>query len=401
MLNQAYLQQSYTKNEVLTKNIELLKIDSCTLFNSEFNSEYSSFFVEVDHEFITLFDYSSCYLYKYDLDGKFLAKIFIHKFSDNSPLLVESFQTSNNFLFFLKTIRLYYYDYKGYKNSGKLNVNVDDGLINKKWGANPQFFADLENKIFILPISVIPEDLIGNEQRWVMTDYYKSPGLFAIYDISGLLNSEVKAISDTSSISIQRVIGLRDHIYWETEFLPHMDNLNWSYDSKSMSIYYAESATYLINQCAISGNMIRSFGMPGGWLESNDSIVTLNNLKETRPEISIQLNEAKLNSLMYENVYCDNETLYRLYSNPSKDTTKGIIDQRERLNAQDELINNRKRYLQVYNIKNDFNLVQDIPLPPKFKIITIINGVIYANPFFDTSKKEFKIYKYIFSSKSK
>ncbi|MBW6492898.1 MAG: hypothetical protein K0B15_17070 [Lentimicrobium sp.] len=374
----------------------ILPFDSIILSIPEKSIEYSDFIIRIDKDGFFIYDQIVGKAYSFDLDGIITSTTPVHRYNDRgNPLSGASFSKTGNSLFFLKTHRFYYF-MDSLQNSGIISTSFNQLPIARKWGSDPAFQVSVSDNLLIVGVSSCPVDLLDGNQKWLDARFYKSPGLFAIYDIRSILNSKNQPSPFQDSIAISNLIGARSDVYKKERYLPHLDNLFWYYDCNKKLIIYSEETSHQIRVLDLMGKTVAEFGEKGKFIE-NEKIITLSQLNGSRPEISRQMESARILGPSYLKIFHDHQYLYRIYKAPVKQTLVISEKQFESFQGRQDLDKTREQYLQIYNVSGKYKCVADFQIPSSLEIINIVDGTIYSKPIVDKETRTLKILLYITS----
>jgi hypothetical protein len=386
----SFAQSSYKKPSIQV-------FDSIRLIIPEKSIEYSDFIIRVDKDGFFVYDQTAGKTYTFNSSGKITSEIVVHRYNDRgNPLSGASFTESGNRQFFLKTHRFYYF-VDSLKNSGIISTSYNQLPIARKWGSDPAFEVSVSDNLLIVGVSSCPVELLDGNQKWQDARFYKSPGLFAIYNIRNFLNSKIQSSQYQDSIEISKLIGVRSYVYQEEKYLPHLDNHFWYYDDDRNLIVFSEEANHEIRFIDLMGKTVAHFGEKGKFID-NEKVITLSELSGSRPEISRQMETARILGPSYLKIFHDHQYLYRIYKTPINQTLVSSEKQFETFQDRQGLEKKRDQFLQVYELSGKHQCVADFQIPSSLEIINIVDGTIYANPTVDKENRTLKIFLYKISS---
>jgi len=380
--------------EKVQQNTIIFKDTIWIQFTNSTPSDNNCFIYQLNDSLLFSYDFCSGELKINNLHTGSSSQISINRNSNTLPILTDYFNFSGQYFFFLKTIRIYIFSLNGYLNSSTLSWTFkEDLLVKKKWSCFPPHDYDTVNMRFILPIAVTPNHLIDNDKKWISPNYYSSHGLFALYDMSNIVSGEIA--TDTTVTNVKTLIGVRDSIYMKANSLPHLDYVNWCFDQGTELIYYNEAASHKIKAINYSGEIQKIMGEIGQNFSTGEQRICITELPATRPEVTIQMNQALIESVSYDNIWIDKEQdkLYRLYTCSLTDTTLNLKPVFNRITAQKKILKSKPKYLQKYSLVTG-ELESECSVPLNVKIMNISNGVITSNIGYDANRNAFYFLEY-------
>jgi hypothetical protein len=223
------------------------------------------------------------------------------------------------------------------------------GLYEISWisiNVNLPFLPLQKRKGFILPVMMTHPELNG---YWT-TEYYKTVAMF------GLFNEDFE---------LQKLGGIRSEEYLKFNFLPNFDYFYFTQKGDSLLVSFPIDPK--IHVYDMQFNFLGTFGESGK--EMKTDYISTQTLEEAESQWQLDQNEYGY----YDHVFFDEKEslLFRTY------LPKGRGAESARL--------------QIYK---DDQLVGDLEVPIRFRVLGSVNGVFYADGIIDEEKEKLAFFKF-------
>lgn len=257
------------------------------------------------------------------------------------------------------------------------------------------YYDDSSKKILL---HVIPsfDKAIDNNFEYDLAELakvYSTPGLIGVFNDKGKL---------------ENVIGEFDDVYRDNQYLLYLNGIYTFFEPQSKHLYIVQEASPLISVYDLQGRKINTIG--AGTIREKLPTIT------SRDQSVLQSLHFRIITNNYKYVFHDSESnlTYRVYAPAAQDTTKpevgydklAILAQMKRDKVggcprpstqeirQQELLDNKPHFLQVFDGNRDNKLIAEVPISYPFKILKSERDILWVHAGFDHTRNEHLLIKY-------